>query len=174
MSASLRKFALTGHVTCSLGWGGAAFAYLALGLTAATSHDPLIIRASWLAMDIVGWTVVVPLAIASLVTGIVMALGTRWGLLRHYWVLIALALTTLAAAVVLMHMPTVSAAAHTARTADEDGLHALGGDVLHPGLGLLVLLVIAVLNMYKPRGMTPYGRRGRSPGAPVHGYRRCR
>jgi hypothetical protein len=33
------------------------------------------------------------------------------------------------------------------------------GDLFHPGVGLLVLLVITVLNVYKPRGMTRYGWR---------------
>ena len=167
MPPTLRKFTLTIHVTCSVGWVGAALAYLALGITAGTSHDPLIIRASWLAMDLVGWYVIVPLAIASLLTGIVISLGTRWGLLRHYWVLIALVLTTLAAAVLLLHMPTVSATAEAARRTDDAGLHALGGDVLHPGLGVLVLLTVTVLNMYKPRGVTPFGRRTSDGGAPA-------
>jgi len=167
MTPNLRKFSLTVHVTCSLGWIGAAFAYLALGIAAGTSHDQLIIRTSWLAMDLVGWYVVVPLAIASLLTGILMSLGTRWGLLRHYWVVIALVLTTIAAIVLLLHMPAVSTAAEAARYADDAGLQALGGDVIHPGLGVLVLLTVAVLNVYKPRGVTRYGRRSSSGGAPV-------
>jgi hypothetical protein len=167
VTPNLRRFALTVHVTCSQGWVGAAFAYLALGIAAVTSHDELIIRTSWLAMDLVGWYVIVPLAIASLLTGIVMSLGTRWGLLRHYWVLIALVLTILAAAVLLLHMPTVSGTAEVARRADDAGLHRLGGDVIHPGLGVLVLLTVTVLNMYKPRGVTPYGRRISTGNAPV-------
>jgi len=167
MPPSLRKFALTVHVTCSLGWVGAAFAYLALGITAGSSDDPLVIRTSWLAMDLVGWYVIVPLAIASLLTGIVMSLGTRWGLLRHYWVLIALVLTFLAVIVLLLHMPAVSATADAARYADDARLQALGGDVVHPGLGILVLLTVAVLNVYKPRGVTSYGRRSSSGEAPA-------
>jgi len=96
-----------------------------------------------------------------------MSLGTRWGLLRHYWVLIALVLTMFATAVLLLHMPRVSATAEASRRADHAGLHALGGDVIHPGLGVLVLLTVAVLNVYKPRGVTPYGRRSSSGGAPA-------
>ena len=167
MTPNVRKFALAVHVTCSVGWIGAALAYLALGIAAGNSHDPLIIRTSWLAMDLVGWYVVVPLAIASLLTGIVMSLGSRWGLLRHYWVFIALVLTALATAVLLLHMPTVSGAAEAARNADNAGLRALGGDMIHPGLGVFVLLTITVLNIYKPRGVTPYGRRSNSTGAQV-------
>jgi hypothetical protein len=56
-------------------------------------------------------------------------------------------------------MPTVSVLADVAREADGTGLTGLGGDLLHPGVGLLVLLVITGLNVYKPRGLTPYGWR---------------
>jgi hypothetical protein len=36
---------------------------------------------------------------------------------------------------------------------------ALPGELLHAGAGLVVLLVIQVLNVYKPRGLTLYGWR---------------
>ncbi len=56
-------------------------------------------------------------------------------------------------------MPTVSSLADVAREANGADHGGLGGDLLHAGGGLLVLLVITVLNVYKPRGMTPYGWR---------------
>jgi hypothetical protein len=56
-------------------------------------------------------------------------------------------------------MPTVSALADVARAADGAHPGGLGGDLFHAGGGLLVLLVITGLNVYKPRGMTPYGWR---------------
>ncbi|MCI0645282.1 MAG: hypothetical protein L0346_10410 [Chloroflexi bacterium] len=44
--------------------------------------------------------------------------------------------------------------------ADVGGLRGgLGGGLFHAGVGLLVLLVIQVLNVYKPPGLTPYGWR---------------
>ncbi len=116
-------------------------------------------RAAWMAMELTGWSGIVPMALGSLVTGLVMALGTPWGLFRHYWVLISLVLTVLSTVVLLLHMPTVSSLARVAREADDAALHGLGGDLFHPGVGLLVLLAITVLNVYKPRGLTPYGWR---------------
>jgi hypothetical protein len=117
------------------------------------------VRATWIAMELIGWYVIVPLALASLLTGLVMALGTKWGLLRHYWVLFSLVLTILATVVLLLHMPDVSVLAAVAQEAEGARLDGLGGDLLHPGLGLVVLLVIQVLNVYKPRGITRYGWR---------------
>jgi hypothetical protein len=159
MTPSLRSFALTVHLTCSVGWIGAVVSYLALGVAATTSRDGQTVRAAWIAMELTGWYVIVPLAIAALLTGLVMSLGTPWGLFRHYWVLFTLVLTILATAVLLLHMPTVSALAGVAREEDGADLGRLGGDLLHAGGGLLVLLVITVLNIYKPRGVTPYGWR---------------
>ncbi|GIK37110.1 MAG: hypothetical protein BroJett011_09430 [Chloroflexota bacterium] len=159
MTPGLRKFALTTHLTFSVGWIGAVVAYLGLGVAAVTSQDAQMVRAAWIAMELTGWYVIVPLALASLFTGLVMALGTKWGLFRHYWVLFSLLLTVFATTILLLHMPDVSAIAAVAREADNASLGGLGGDLLHPGLGLVVLLVIQGLNVYKPRGLTPYGWR---------------
>ena len=159
MTPRLRKLALTVHLTASVGWIGGVVAYLALGVAAATSQDAQTVRAAWIAMELTGWYVIVPLALASLLTGLVMALGTKWGLFRHYWVLFSLVLTILATVVLLLHMPDVSVLADVAQEAEGASLDGLGGDLLHPGLGLVVLLVIQVLNVYKPRGVTPYGWR---------------
>jgi hypothetical protein len=168
MPSALRKLALAMHLSLSVGWIGAIVAYLALSVTAVTTQNAPTLRATWIAMDLIGWYAIVPLALASLVTGLVMAFGTKWGLFRHYWVLISFVLTVLAAVVLLLHMPDVSVLADAARGADGAGLGGPGnhldtrlddGDFLHPALGLVVLLAIQVLNVYKPQGMTRYGQR---------------
>ena len=110
-------------------------------------------------MELTGWFVIVPLAVLSLLTGVVMAIGTKWGLLRHYWVVISFVLTTFSVVILVLHMPSVSATAELAQTAEGAALEALGGDLGHPAIGLAILLVVQVLNVYKPRGMTRYGWR---------------
>src|SRR5258708_7924902 len=122
MSPGVRKFALIVHLTSSVGWIGAVLAYLALGIAAVTSPDAQRVRAAWTAMDLTGWWAIVPLAIAALLTGLVMSLATHWGLFRPYWVLISPALTILCTVVLLLHMPTVSA---TARPPHPVSLHPL-------------------------------------------------
>jgi hypothetical protein len=172
MPPALRKAALALHVIASVGWIGAAGAYLALGVAAGISHQPLTVRAAWIGMELLGWLIVVPLGVSAFLTGVIMSLGTRWGLTRHYWVLIALVLTSLALIVLLLHMPSVTAAATVARHGSDPAVLQLGGDILHPAGGLFVLVVVAVLNLYKPRGLTAHGQRRRNqsqrPGA-----RRC-
>ncbi len=159
MATGLRKLVLAVHLTASLGWLGAVMAYVALGISATRTADAEVVRSAWTAMELVGWVVIVPLAVASLVTGVVVSLGTPWGLVRHYWVLISLGLTILATAVLLLHMPSVSATARIARESDGAQLAQLGGDLGHAVGGLVVLLVVTVLNVYKPQGLTPYGWR---------------
>lgn len=159
MRPRIRKLVLSAHLMFSIGWIGAVLAYFALGLTATSSRVVDTVRGAWAGMEVIGWYVIVPLALISLLTGLVMALGTRWGLFRHYWVLFSFVLTCIATAVLLLHMPDVSVMAEAAKQADAAALERLGGDLLHPGLGLVVLVAIQVLNVYKPPGMTRYGWR---------------
>lgn len=159
MKPGVRKFALAVHLTVSIGWIGAVVGYLVLGITAVRSKDVATIRAAWTAMEITGWYAIVPLALGSLVTGVVMALGTTWGLFRHYWVAISFVLTVFSTGVLVLHMPDVTAVADVAQRSEGAALEALGGDLGHPGIGLAILIAIQVLNIYKPRGMTRYGWR---------------
>lgn len=165
MPRRLRKIALAVHLTVSIGWVGALFAYLALGIASVTSEQESKIRSAWIAMEVIGWWVIVPLALASLLTGILMALGTKWGLLRYYWVLISFVLTTFATSILLLHMPDGSTV-DQARMARGDELQGLGGDLFHAGVGLAILLAVLGLNVMKPPGLTRYGwRRQASPRA---------
>ncbi len=159
MRPRFRKFALAAHIALSVGWLGAVAGYIALDVAAATSQDAQTLRAAYLAMGLIAWYVVVPLALASLLSGLVMSLGTKWGLFRHYWVLISLLSTTIATVVLLMETQTISYFADRAadpRTSGDD-LRALGSTLLHSVGGTVVLLAILALNVYKPRGMTRYG-----------------
>jgi hypothetical protein len=82
-------------------------------------------------------------------------------LFRHYWVLISLLLTISATAVLLVETQTISYFADIAAdpTTSSDDLRGLGSTLVHSVGGTVVLLVIVVLNVYKPRGMTRYGWR---------------
>jgi hypothetical protein len=162
MTPSLRKFALTAHVTSSVGLLGSIAAFVALAVAGLTSEDAQIVRAAYLAMDLTTRFVIVPLAFASLLTGLIQSLGTPWGLFRHYWVLAKLLLTVFATIVLLLKMELVSYAARLATETilSRADLRAAGIELaVHAAGGLLVLLVPAILSVYKPRGLTPYGQR---------------
>ena len=158
MPPGIRKLMLTVHVSSSVGWLGAIAAYVALNVPALASADEQTVRAAYLMMDVVMRYALLPLAAASLATGILQALGTPWGLFRHYWVTISLALTTFAFVILVLHQPAVEDMATVAADPQAD-VARLGGDLFHSVGGLVVLLVPLVLNIYKPRGMTRYGWR---------------
>ena len=169
MSPALRRLALTAHVTCSVGWLGAVAGFLALAIAGLASRELLMVRSSYVAMDLVGWYVIVPLCFASLVTGVIQALGTPWGLFRHYWVVAKLLIAILATIVLLVHMQPISG---LGRAAAEQVLGL--GDfrdvriqlIADAGAALLVLLVATTLSIYKPRGLTKYGWRKQREGGP--------
>jgi hypothetical protein len=102
MSLRLRRFTLTAHVTSSVGWLGAVVAYLALPITALNSTDPGTIQAAYIAMELLGWYVIVPFSLAALATGLVQSLGTEWGLFKYYWVVAKLGLTVLATIILFL------------------------------------------------------------------------
>jgi len=162
MPPRLRKFMLAVHVSSSVGLLGAVAGFLALAIAGLTSEDAGIVRAAYPAMEVTAWCVIVPLALAALLVGLVESLGTRWGLFRHYWVLAKLLLTVLAVIVLLLQMQVIGlvadAAAETTLSRD-DLREARMALVAHAAGGLLVLLVPAALSVYKPRGRTRYGRR---------------
>jgi hypothetical protein len=162
MTIGVYKFALTAHVTSSVGLLGSIAAFLALAVAGLTSQDAQMVRAAYLAMELIAWFVIVPLAFASLLTGFIQSLGTPWGLFRHYWVLVKLLLTVFSTVVLLVKMELIGYAARMAAETTLSGadLRAAGIQlVVHAAGGLLMLLVPAGLSVYKPPGVTRYGRR---------------
>lgn len=93
MTPRWRKAVLVAHISTSVGWLGTVIAYIALDVAAITSRHAETVRAAWLARDVIVWYAIVPLALASVLIGVVNALSTTWGLFRHYWVVMKLLLT---------------------------------------------------------------------------------
>lgn len=163
MAPRVRKFALTAHVISSVGWLGAVAVFLAHAILGVTRKDPQMVRAVYLVMEPAAWLVLVPLAFASLLTGLVQSLGTTWGLFRHYWVVFKLLINVFATIVLLKYTQTLGyladVAAQTTLSSDDLSLLRTPSVVIHSVLALLVLLVATTLAVYKPRGLTPYGLR---------------
>jgi hypothetical protein len=162
MKPPLRKLALTAHVICSVGWLGAVVCSLVLALAGVLSLDLEVVRAAYLAWDVVGWFVLVPLSVASLMTGVVQSLGTRWGLFRHCWVLMKLAMNLAAVVVLRLYTQTLGYLADLAASLlPGAGLSELRSPsaVLHSALAVILLVFATVLALYKPKGVTRYGQR---------------
>lgn len=152
-----RRFVLVTHIATSVGWLGAVLAYLALDITAVTTSSGPLARAAYLTMDVIVWSAIVPLALASVLVGVTNALVTPWGLFRHYWVLAKLVLTLFATTVLVIETATVSRFAELARSGSD--ARELPGTLPHSIGGTVVLLVVLGLSVYKPRGLTRHGWR---------------
>ena len=158
MTARSQKVALLAHLAFSAGWIGAVVAYLALAIAGFVGHDAQVARAAYLSMKLIGWYVIVPFSFATLLTGLIQSLGTRWGLFRHWWIVAKFLLTIVAIAILLRHMQDVSRVSHRLAETSFSNADFLP-ELAHAGGGLLVLLAATTLSVFKPWGLTPYGRR---------------
>jgi hypothetical protein len=145
---ALRRFTLTTHVTSSAGWLGAVLVFLAIAAIGLTSEDDRTVRGTYLVMAPAAWFVLVPLAHASLFSGLALSLGTPWGLFRHYWVVLKLAITVFATVILMIYMGTFRQMAGVA--ADpvvELGLVRNPSPLVHSILALILLVSATILGI---------------------------
>jgi uncharacterized membrane protein len=156
-----RKPLLVAHLIVSGTWLGAVVADLFLGISAATSGGEELADAYYAVMDRLVNNLMPAAALTTLATGLLLALTTKWGLLRHYWVLAKL---VLAVATVVVGVAAIDGAIQdtiAARAADHS---ATANDLLLPAIAAtpLMLATAFTLAITKPWGRT---RRGRRQGA---------
>ncbi|MHA6781844.1 DUF2269 domain-containing protein [Pseudonocardia saturnea] len=160
MPPRVRKLVLTAHVTVSVGWLGAVVVFLALAVVGLTEQNAATVRGVYLVMEPTAWLVLVPLAGASLLTGIIQSLGSQWGLFRHYWVILKLGINVVSTLVLVTYMNTFATMAAAAADPGTDlDVVRNPSPAIHAGAALVLLLGAAMLSVYKPRGLTRYGWR---------------
>ncbi|MBV2155879.1 DUF2269 domain-containing protein [Kitasatospora sp. SUK 42] len=174
MSPGARKRLVVLHVVVSVSWLALMLCLLTLAVTALTTDDADRLRTAYRAMGMLGDTLVVPLSLLSLLSGVALGLGTSWGLFRYYWVSTKFWLT--------LGAMTASVFALTARLHDAVRVadaHPTGpipasdlgfvryNTVIVPAVALSLYLFNVVLSVYKPWGRRKAegGRPGRIPGA---------
>ena len=165
MTSGLRKFVLTAHVTFSVGWLGAVVSFLALALVGLMSNEDQVVRGAYVAMGLTTWFVIVPLAVASLVSGPVQSLGTNWGLFRHHWVIAKFLITIVATILLMVHTRPIGILADAAQQVVIPVSHYRGLQIqlIGDAIAAIVLLLTApTLSVYKPLGLTAYARRKQS------------
>lgn len=156
------KLLLTSHIIVSVGWLGIVFVKLVLGIAAITTDESGVSGALYLSMEVVNVTFP-PAAIGTIVTGVLLSLGTKWGLLRHYWVATKLTLTV---GVIVTGIALVD------RLIQQSIGQAMGDGTI---LGIasapatllislsvahaLMLGIATIVSVYKPWGKTWFGRR---------------
>lgn len=154
-----RAALLTVHVAVSVGWLGLDGALVALEVTSLTSGDPAVQGGIAAAMGALASWVLIPVVLTSLISGLVLALSTPWGLVRHWWVLAkcGIAVTLTAAGLALM-LPRLD------QVVTGGGEPAQLQMLLARSLALVLLLAATGLSVIKPWGKTPHGRVMQSTG----------
>ncbi|QFZ22441.1 hypothetical protein [Saccharothrix syringae] len=142
MKPPARKSWLLLHVISSVGWLGVTVANLVLALSAFTAPH------LYQAMALLGDRVVLPLALTALVTGLVLSLGTKWGLVKHKWVLAKFVVTVVAVAATTF---SLRGTLHDAAA----GVQGAGVSALSASCVSLALYTFAtVISVFKPWGRT--------------------
>lgn len=169
LTPTWRKMILCLHVISGIGWMGVDIALLVLLITARTTDEPALVASGFNAIRIIVPVAVPPLSLAILATGLLLGLGTPWGLLRHWWVLVKLILSLIMTVLVFVALvPGVNAInVRVAGDSSADALRATLGDLptgllFPPVVSFLMLGVATVLSIFKPWGRTPWTGSGRA------------
>lgn len=154
-----RKLLLTVHVAVSVGWLGAAYLMLVLGIVA-THSSPQQRHDRYELLHIFDQTAMIPMSLATLITGVVISVGTQWGLLRFYWVMTKL-MTTVAGMIfaglyvsrMAVHAAELTASNIHANLSAVDWQIRIGAIIM-----VTMLTVNTTLSIFKPWGRTSRGR----------------
>jgi uncharacterized membrane protein len=152
-----RKTVLAAHVIVASCWLGAVTANLFLGISAAATGRVDLADAYYVVMDRLVNNLMPAAAIATLATGLLLAFRTKWGLLRHYWVLAKLAL---AIATVVVGVAVIDGAIQDTIAARAAARSATASDLLLPAIAFTpaMLAIATTLAIAKPWGRTGRGR----------------
>ncbi|MEO7194426.1 MAG: hypothetical protein ABIZ05_06325 [Pseudonocardiaceae bacterium] len=157
LSRRVRAVVLTVHVVMSVGWLGIDGALVALEVTGLATVHPAARVGMATATAVIACWVLVPVVFLALVSGLVLALATHWGLARHWWVLVKSGI-----AAVLVALGLVSLVPALPAILAGDGAPATTLTLIGRLVALVLLLAATGLSMIKPWGRTPRGRRVRT------------
>jgi Predicted integral membrane protein (DUF2269) len=151
LSGSRRKVVLTVHIAAALGLLGASLVLLVGGLQAATRDDPQDAHATYELLRLATFSVDIPLAVITLLAGLTLALTSKWGLFRYWWVMakLALYLGNLAVGITLIgpSIDTMLEVTEVNSPAEDSTRWTL---VLLTGVQVAMLLAAATLAVFKP------------------------
>src|SRR5690606_3457214 len=137
-------------------------AFLALAIAGLTSENAQVVVSCYISLELITLFVIVPACAGTLATGIFQSLLTQWGLFRYYWIVAKFLLTVVATIVLLLHLQPISimADAVSGNVVPDLNIRGLRVQLLaDAGAALLMLLVTTTISVYKPWGMTGYGKR---------------
>ncbi len=160
MSRRRRKLVLALHVVTSVGWLGAAIAMTVLLVTGLVTRNPALRHAAFTFMHVYDLAIMIPLGYLALITGVLLSVGTNWGLLKHWWVVTKLVLTV--AVLVFAGVFTSGWVLEAVAITAEDPMADLGVLAVQLVANVAAFNVVfwtnTTISVFKPWGLTPRGR----------------
>jgi hypothetical protein len=164
MTRKLRRFVLLTHILSAVSWIGVDLVMGVLSFRGLATDDPQTLATAYGGLAMFCVPLLLTLGLLTLTTGVVLGLGTRFGLVRHWWVVTKLLITLVLVSLVLVALqPTLADAAAQTAVIDESlpfRLTDVRRNMIFPPLvSTTALLFASWLSVYKPWGPTPRGRR---------------
>ncbi|MBC3191918.1 hypothetical protein H7X46_12675 [Pseudonocardia sp. C8] len=160
-----RRAVLVTHIASAGAWLGVDVAMAVLIVTAMTTDEPATLIFSLQTLELVSIWPLLACGLLCLLSGVALGLGSKWGLVRYWWVAVKLVLNVVLTGLVLVALRSeVTTQAELARrlAAGEAVTFDLGNLVFPPTVSPTLLLVAITLSVVKPWGRI---RRGAGSGS---------
>jgi hypothetical protein len=135
---------LTAHITVSVGLLGDAAGFLAVAVRLASTYEPVARGELLNVLNMFSLFFGIPLSVATLVSGLALGLGTKWGVFRYPWVVAKLALIV---SVMVVGGVVLGPAQEAVRHGGTDAVRHL---VAGGAYDVLALAVATGLSVFKP------------------------
>ena len=155
LGALMRKGVLVVHIVSAGAWIGIDVVMGVVIFTALLAEDDNTRALCYRALELFAVWPLFTTGQVCLASGIVLSIGTKWGPVRYWWVVIKLALNIVLTTLVLVALrPGVIEAAEQGRrfAAGEPASLAVGDLIFPPIVSPTALLIAFVLAVFKPWG----------------------
>ena len=154
LGAGQRKAVLLVHILSAGSWIGVDVTMAVLVFTARVTDDPATAALCYRALRLFAVWPMVGSGIVCLASGILLGLGTKYGLLRYWWVAVKLVINVALCTLILLALrPSVlDVAAYGTATADQNTATAAGSLIFPAIVSPTALLIAMVLSVFKPWG----------------------
>lgn len=154
LDRAVRRAVLVAHLLAVGAWIGIDVIVAVLVTTAWVSDDPTTAGLAYRALAEFAVAPMLASALLSLITGVVLGLGTRWGLARYWWVAVKLGLTVaMCGLIAFVLRPGMAEVGAIGDQLASGSVVALDPQLFFPpAVSLAALSLATVLSVAKPWG----------------------
>ena len=153
-----KRWLLSTHLLCVAAWLGGGLCSLAFNITALWATDPHLLNATYVFANTLDKTIIRGGAVGTLLTGLLLAWLTQWGLIRFYWIIVKeiAAVLCVVTDLIIIRWNDHAIASTAARglQAFSDPLYLTNRTRLFVGISFQLMLLAGVIaiSIFKPWG----------------------